>query len=34
MGDNMSGTDFLTFIDALRTIGHSGEGHCAYEKIW
>lgn len=24
----MSGADFLTFIDALRTIGHSGEGHC------
>ncbi len=25
---NLSGQDYLTFIDALRTVGHSGEGHC------
>jgi len=24
----LSGEDYLTFIDALRTVGHSGEGHC------
>ncbi|MCC6157686.1 MAG: hypothetical protein IT350_06500 [Deltaproteobacteria bacterium] len=26
----LSGDDYLVFIDALRTTGHSGEGHCNY----
>jgi len=30
---SMSAGDYLTFIDALRTIGHSGEAHCDYDPL-
>ncbi len=30
LANGLSGDDYLTFIDALRTTGHSGEGHCNY----
>ncbi len=28
LAGSLIGEDYLTFIDALRTVGHSGEGHC------
>ena len=33
LSNNLSGADYLTFIDALRTIGHSGEAHCHYSAL-
>lgn len=30
LANGLSGDDYLVFIDALRTTGHSGEGHCNY----
>ncbi len=31
LGSRMSGAMFLALIDAIRTMGHSGEGHCRME---
>ncbi len=31
--NNMSAGDYLKFMDALRSIGHSGEAHCDYEPL-
>lgn len=33
LGNLLSGSDYLTLIDALRTIGHSGEAHCHYSAL-
>lgn len=33
LGTQLSGSDYLTLIDALRTIGHSGEAHCHYSVL-
>ena len=30
MHDGLEETEYQVFIAALRTIGHSGEGHCGY----
>ena len=32
MADLMPTDDYTTFVAALRTIGHSGEGHCGYTE--
>ena len=31
LSTGLSGADYLIFIEALRTTGHSGEGHCEYQ---
>ena len=32
MMELMSTADYVTFLDALKTLGHSGEGHCEYRE--
>ena len=30
LADGLGGEDYLTFMEAVKTLGHSGEGHCEY----
>lgn len=33
LSDELGGAVYLKFIDALSTIGHSGEAHCHSSKL-